>query len=70
MFPFFTLDPKARLLLGPGSELATPSEGQTFKSGTRVLVSKNNVNVRSLLVIVVHWGSEAAPLGMSVGALE
>ena len=74
MFPFFTLDTEACLLLGPGSELVTPSKGQTFESGARVLVSEVNVNVRSLLLIVVHQGSEAAPLGVGlgvgVGALE
>ena len=70
MFPFFTLDTEACLLLGPGSELVTPSKGQTFESGARVLVSEDNVNVRSLLLIVVHQGSEAAPLGVGVGALE
>ena len=70
MFPFFALDPEAYPLLGPGSELATPSDGHTFESGAGVLVSEDNVDVGSLLLIAVHRGSEAAPLGVGVGALE
>ena len=51
---FFTLDFEECPLLVPGSELATPSEGQASEPGAGVLVFEVVDDGGALLLSVVH----------------
>jgi hypothetical protein len=59
MFAFFSLELEVCLLLVPGSEPATPSDGPAFESGAGELVSEVSVgvDVKGLGVEVLGGGA-------------